>query len=224
MTKLSAAAAAELIAAAAAQVVEAESDLAAADREIGDGDHGRGMARGFTAATKALSATSLHTVADVFRTAGDALLETMGGASGVVFGTMLRGDGGSHLRAPEVDSDALAAHFEDALAKIQERGHAGVGDKTMVDALDPAVRALKRAADRGLPVPDALAAAAEAATAGCESTRPLTARFGKASTLGDRAIGHVDPGALSVALIFAAMASAAGIAAHTHSPAPLTRS
>jgi dihydroxyacetone kinase-like protein len=189
-----------------ADAIDASVDrLTEADQAIGDGDHGVGMAHGFTAARQKLLAQPPGTVAGVLRTVGSALLSATGGAAGAIFGTLFRG-GAKRLEGVAVfDAPALALFLEDGLQAVQDRGHAAVGDKTMVDALSPAATAARAAA--GLLLNAALAAAAEAARAGMESTRDLLPAVGKAAPLGERALGHVDPGALSLSLILHAMAT-----------------
>jgi dihydroxyacetone kinase-like protein len=178
--------------------------LTEADRAIGDGDHGVGMARGFAAAREKLVAQPPDTVSGVLRAVGMALLSATGGAAGAIFGTLFRGGARRLDGAAAFDAGALATFLEDGLQAVQERGHAAVGDKTMVDALAPAAaRARELAAE---PLSVALAGAAQAAEAGVEATRPLLAATGKARPLGERACGHVDPGALSTFLILEAMA------------------
>ena len=188
-------------------MIASEDQLAKADREVGDGDHGQGIARGFTAVLGYLRTVSASTPHEVLRGVGTTLIASMGGASGVVFGTMF---GGS--RSVTFDGDltvmALAEHLGAAVAEIERRGGAAAGQKTMLDALIPAVDSLlSEPADSA--VAPALTRAAEAAAEGAEATRDMVARFGKSATMGVRSLGFSDPGAISVALILGEMAASA---------------
>ncbi|WP_218010813.1 dihydroxyacetone kinase subunit DhaL [Herbidospora mongoliensis] len=176
--------------------VRAERDhLTDLDRAIGDADHGSNLDRGFTAVEEALAATPPATPADVLVTTGTTLIRKVGGASGPLYGTMFRTLGRSIGDAPDVTADALADAFSDALAAIAKLGSAAEGDKTMIDALAPAVPAMRTSFD----------AAAQAALDGAEATTNLRARKGRASYLGERSVGHQDPGATSMALMIDAL-------------------
>jgi dihydroxyacetone kinase-like protein len=175
-------------------------DLTHADQAIGDGDHGLAIERGFRAARAAITEQAPgDDVGVVLETFGTAMLSSMGGASGAVYGSLFR-RGARGLRGrPMFDAQALGIFLEDGLAGVRERGGASVGDKTLVDALAPAAEAARASAAR--PLEEAFAAAADAAWEGLERTRDMRASMGRARALGDRAIGHVDPGALSFALM-----------------------
>ena len=162
------------------------------------------MARGFAAAHLALAAQPPGTIGGVLRTVGMALFSATGGAAGAIFGTLFRGGARRLEGATVFDAAALACLLEDGLQAVQERGHAAVGDKTMVDALAPAAAQARALAGQGLDI--ALDRAAQAGHEGMEATRELLAATGKARPLGERARGHVDPGALSMFLILEAMA------------------
>jgi dihydroxyacetone kinase-like protein len=178
--------------------------LTQADQAIGDGDHGIGMARGFAAVQAKLEASPPATVADLLKTTGMALLTSIGGASGVIFGTLYRG-GARNLTGDTIfNSETLSRMLTDGLAAVQERGKANPGDKTMVDALAPA--ATQAAQLAAAPLDEALPAVAEAARLGVEETKGMIAATGKARALGPRAIGYTDPGALSMYLILDGMA------------------
>jgi dihydroxyacetone kinase-like protein len=166
-----------------------------ADQAVGDGDHGLAIGRGFRAARDAITGQPRVDVGDLLDAAGLAMLTSMGGASGAIYGTLFRKGGRSLRGRQDFDTGALAIFLEDGLAGVRERGGAKVGDKTIVDALEPAAEAARASIDR--PLPEALASVAAAAGAGLERTRSIRATLGRARTLGDRAIGHVDPGALS---------------------------
>jgi phosphoenolpyruvate---glycerone phosphotransferase subunit DhaL len=178
---------------------ESIEDLTHADQAIGDGDHGLGIGRGFRAARDAVSGQVFDDVGAVLDKFGLAMLTSMGGASGAIYGTLFRRGARGLKGRPTFDTEALALFLEQGLAGVRERGGAAVGDKTLVDALQPAAEAARAAADR--PLAEALAAAAAAAGEGLERTRDMRATLGRARALGDRAIGHVDPGALSFTLM-----------------------
>ncbi len=182
--------------------VRAQRDqLTQLDAAIGDGDHGTNMVRGFDAVEKALAGRGEDAPGQVLITCGKTLVSTVGGASGPLWGSALRRAGRSLGAAPEIDGAQLAGALEAALAAIKELGAAEVGDKTIVDALEPAVAALRTALGAGEPLARALGAAAAAAEEGAQATVPLQARKGRASYLGERSVGHKDPGATSTALI-----------------------
>lgn len=195
-----------------AQVVtEHRDELIELDRQIGDGDHGENMYRGFTAVVAKLDALDAppEQVGDVLKLVATTLMSTVGGAAGPLYGT-------AYLRAakataaPELDSAAVVALIEAALEGIVARGKAHIGEKTMVDAWAPAAEAAEAVADNGGSPEAVLAAAADAATVGAQSTIPLVATKGRASYLGERSAGHLDPGARSTELLLRAAADAAG--------------
>ena len=194
---------------AAADVSEQRDYLVDLDRAIGDGDHGENMDRGFKAAVEALGQAEPASVAEVLKTVAKTLMSTVGGAAGPLYGTaFLRaskaaGDG-------ELDGAGVAAVIAGALEGIQARGKATTGEKTMVDAWTPALDAARAAAESGADAVATLQAAATAAEAGAAATEPLRATKGRASYLGERSIGHLDPGAVSTSLILRAAARAAG--------------
>src|SRR3954447_16065810 len=176
------------------------------DAAIGDGDHGVNMDRGFDAVGKALAAQGDSlTPGKLLTVAGKTLVSTVGGASGPLWGTAFRRAGRALGDREEVDGQDLVGALQAALDGVVELGAAQPGDKTMVDALGPAIDALSAALDAGEPLDRALAAASQAAEEGAKATVPLQARKGRASYLGERSIGHQDPGATSAALIMAAL-------------------
>jgi len=187
--------------------VEAERDhLTQLDAAIGDGDHGVNMDRGFDAVGKALAAQDGAVPPGKLLTlAGKTLVSTVGGASGPLWGTAFRRAGRTLGDADEFDGHDLLAALRAALEGVVELGAAQPGDKTMVDALGPAIDSLAGSLDAGEPLDRALAAATAAAEEGARATVPLQARKGRASYLGERSIGHQDPGATSAALIMAAL-------------------
>lgn len=195
-----------MMAAVADRLIDSEEILCAADRAIGDGDHGIGMRRGFKAVVEMLPELEVNDPAGVLVAVGRTMLGEMGGASGVMFGLMFMGRPGKASETAELSVAEFARRMKSSLETVMARGGAQQGDKTMVDALIPAVEALEEQARRNADWGAALRAAAAAAARGAEETRIFPARFGKARTLGDRALGHPDPGALSVSFIFDAMA------------------
>jgi phosphoenolpyruvate---glycerone phosphotransferase subunit DhaL len=179
------------------------------DAAIGDADHGTNMDRGFSSVVAKLEELGDTTPpGKLLVTAGSTLVSTVGGASGPLWGTALRRAGRSIGDGETFDGAALALALEAALEGIVELGAAQPGDKTMVDALHPAVRALRERVDGGASAEEALAAAREAAEEGMQATVPLQASKGRASYLGDRSIGHQDPGATSTVYILRALEQA----------------
>jgi dihydroxyacetone kinase-like protein len=197
------------IRAVAAMVAEHKVELTHLDREIGDGDHGENLSRGFTAVLTKLDGGEPATPGAVLKLVATTLISTVGGAAGPLFGTAFLRAATSVGDADTLDGAAVATALTAARDGVVARGKAESNDKTMVDALTPAVTAAKEAADGGGGVSDVLAAAADAATAGAEATIPLQARKGRASYLGERSIGHKDPGATSTGYLLQALADAA---------------
>jgi dihydroxyacetone kinase-like protein len=190
----------------AESVKERRDYLTQLDAAIGDGDHGVNMDRGFDAVGKALAAQGDSlTPGKLLTVAGKTLVSTVGGASGPLWGTAFRRAGRALGDHEEIDGQDLVIALQAALDGVVELGAAQPGDKTMVDALGPAIDALAASLDSGQPLDASLAAATEAAESGAKATVPLQARKGRASYLGERSIGHQDPGATSAALIMAAL-------------------
>ncbi|PJI94451.1 dihydroxyacetone kinase subunit DhaL [Luteimicrobium subarcticum] len=189
----------------AQSIADHRDELTELDRQIGDGDHGENMVRGFRAVVAKLDALEEPpaTVGEVLKLVATTLMSTVGGAAGPLYGT-------AYLRASkvadvtELDGKGVVAVLEAALEGVQARGKATAGEKTMVDALVPAVEAAVAAADSGGDAAQVFAAAAQAAQQGAEATVPLVATKGRASYLGERSAGHEDPGAASTALVLAA--------------------
>jgi dihydroxyacetone kinase-like protein len=194
---------------AAGVVAEHRGELIELDRAIGDADHGENLNRGFVAIVEALAQASPQTPGAVLKIAATTLISKVGGAAGPLYGTAFLRAATKLGDRSEVDAEALVEVLRAALEGVQARGKAAEGDATMVDALLPAVAAAEVAAKDGADVAGVLAAAAEAADKGAESTVDLVARKGRASYLGERAIGHMDPGARSTALLLHAFAEAA---------------
>ncbi|MFF5454992.1 dihydroxyacetone kinase subunit DhaL [Streptomyces sp. NPDC012950] len=186
--------------AAVAEDVDREADrLTELDSAIGDADHGANLKRGFAAVAETLAKEPPGTPGAVLTTAGRQLISTVGGASGPLYGTLLRRAGKALGDDVRVGRERLAEALGAGVAAVSQLGGAQVGDKTMLDALAPAVEAL----------PESFAAARAAAEEGALATVPLRARKGRASYLGERSVGHQDPGATSSALLFAALAATA---------------
>ncbi|WP_116952723.1 dihydroxyacetone kinase subunit DhaL [Jiangella endophytica] len=194
------------ITASEAAVKADEARLTSLDAAIGDGDHGANMARGLAAASTNIAERAPSTPGDVLVAAGRGIVAKTGGASGPLYGSAFRRAGKALGDAASVEAPVLGAALEAALTAIKELGGANEGDKTMVDALTPAVAAFQAVAADGGPIAAAAAAAADAAEQGLSATVPLQARKGRASYLGPRSIGHEDPGAASTTLILRALA------------------
>jgi phosphoenolpyruvate---glycerone phosphotransferase subunit DhaL len=194
----------------AAAMEENRKHLTKLDSEIGDGDHGNNMHRGFQAALERLEGMELQTPADVLKAVSTALVGKVGGAAGPLYGTAFLRASTSLSGKEDLSSEDVAEAMEAALGGVKQRGKAEEGDKTMIDALAPAVAAAKEAASSGKGVGEVSREAAEAAGEGSEATVPLTARRGRASYLGERAAGHMDPGARSTYLLLDAAARALG--------------
>jgi phosphoenolpyruvate---glycerone phosphotransferase subunit DhaL len=178
-------------------------DLTQADKAIGDGDHGIGMARGFEAVLARLEAEPAGSVEEVFTATGAALMGAIGGAAGAVFGTLF-GEGGKALKGRELFGAAeLSLFLARGLEAVKKRGKAQAGDKTMIDALEPAAQEAAR--QLGASLRDALKAASAAAARGMEATKAMVAKTDKARTLGERSLGHADPEALSMSIILELM-------------------
>ncbi|MBD7951935.1 dihydroxyacetone kinase subunit DhaL [Oerskovia rustica] len=194
----------------ATMIVSARDELTELDRQIGDGDHGENLNRGFQAVVAKLDGLEAEPaqIGDVLKLVATTLMSSVGGASGPLYGT-------AFLRAAkvtglaELDSSAVVALLEGALEGITARGKAAPGEKTMVDAWQPAVDAAVAAADSGAAPVGVLEAALAAAEAGALATVPLVATKGRASYLGERSIGHQDPGATSTVVILRAAVAAA---------------
>ncbi|MEO8423009.1 MAG: dihydroxyacetone kinase subunit DhaL [Actinomycetota bacterium] len=190
----------------AASRIEEERDfLTQLDAAIGDADHGVNMHRGFTAAVATLQSSPDGSPGSLLQEVGTTLVYRVGGAAGPLFGTGFRQIGATLSEADPPDGEALLSALRAGLAGIQALGAAAPGDKTMVDAWEPAVSAFERTLRAGGSVVEGARSAADAANAGVEATLPMQARKGRASYLGSRSIGHQDPGATSTALIFGAL-------------------
>ncbi|SPF67925.1 glycerone kinase [Propionibacterium ruminifibrarum] len=189
-----------------AVIAEHADELTQLDAAIGDADHGTNMRRGMAAAVEAVAAGQFTTADAMLKKVGMTLVSTVGGASGPLYGTFFLRMGGALAGKDEIDAAALAAAVEAGIGGLVQRGKAAAGEKTMLDAWYPALEALT--AHPG-DVAEATRAAADAAAAGRDATEPMIATKGRASYLGERSTGHIDPGAASTALLLDALARAA---------------
>jgi len=186
----------------AGDMAEHRQELVRLDTAIGDGDHGTNMNRGMQKALEKLDAAQPADPGAVLKTVAMALVSSVGGAAGPLYGTLLLQMGTAMAGTADVDQAAFAAAWRKGLDGVKARGKADVGDKTMVDALTPAIDALEQAPDLSA----GLSAAVAAAEQGMNATTPLVARKGRASYLGDRSAGHQDPGATSTYYLFTSAA------------------
>ena len=182
------------------KMIDSKMVLSKADQVIGDGDHGIGMARGFTSVLKLLEAKEFENPSGVTSEIGMTLLSSIGGAAGAVFGSLFLGIGKSLVGQEFVTAENFTSGLSKGMESIMARGKAKVGDKTMLDALDPAIH--KAEEFQGEDFAEYLHVLWEAAEEGKEGTKDLIATVGKAKTLGERSLGYIDPGALSLTLIF----------------------
>ena len=172
------------------------------DAAIGDADHGTNMVRGFAKAVDKVGTMESQSIGDILKAVGMVLVNSVGGASGPLYGTFFMRAGMAIGDQEQLDAQAVVSLFEAGLDGVLQRGKATPGDKTMVDAMDPGLRALKASVHAGQPLEKALQSAALAAEAGMKATIPLKAQKGRASYLGERSIGHQDPGATSTYYLF----------------------
>jgi dihydroxyacetone kinase-like protein len=191
-------------------VSEQKDYLTALDAAIGDADHGTNMDRGMTAVVTGLDGASPASPAALFKQVGMTLVSKVGGASGPLFGTFFLRLATALGDASEVEPASLSAALRAGLEGVVARGRAEPGDKTMYDALAPALDALDAALADGQSLAGGLRSAYAAAQAGRDATIPMLARKGRASYLGERSVGHQDPGATTVALLFDAAVQALG--------------
>ena len=183
------------------------------DAALGDGDHGANMVAGLDAVVRAVDARraagDIEDIGDLLRLVGHTLVSSVGGASGPLYGTAFIEAGFAFTGASSLDLVGVADAFEIGTAALVRRGRCALGDKTILDSLEPAMRALRAAADDGRPIPGALADAASAARAGMIATIPMVARRGLALRLGERSRDHQDPGATSCFLLIRAISAQA---------------
>jgi len=187
-----------------------KEELSKLDTEIGDGDHGFSIANGFRNFYEKLDEYAKLDIGQFLKKGGFELIKNVGGAAGAVFGTFFTGQASyydKNLSGKELlDLQDITNMLEDALTQIKKRGNAKIGDKTMIDALEPAVESLKESTGTGAGLSDAFKLAAEKASEGAEKTRDMVATHGRAKNLGDRSIGYMDPGAKTMSVIIQTMA------------------
>lgn len=188
-----------------ARIHDARDELTQLDSAIGDADHGINMDRGMTAVREILPGLADSDTGTLMKQVGMKLISTVGGASGPLYGTFFLRLGTAYGTAPELAPAELIAGLRAGLEGVVARGKAGLGDKTMVDAMTPAVEAMEASA---ADLPAALVAGAAAAAAGRDSITPIVARKGRASYLGERSAGHQDPGATSTTILFESLRDA----------------
>lgn len=205
MDKLTTEQAKEMMCAVACKIIEQEPYLTEIDTIIGDGDHGTGMKRGFTALRKMLQTQQFETMDALMKACGMKLVKTMGGASGVLFGTFLIGGLEEIQGATELDIQNAAPYFVRGANAVMKRGRAQLGQKTMLDSMIPAVHALALAKEQGKALAEGLEYAYQAACEGVEETKQMRSGVGRSRNFGEQTVGLPDPGAISVSLIFGAM-------------------
>jgi len=193
----------EMVKQVALSIIDSEPLLTDADRNLGDGDHGLGMERGMKAVIEKIESSSFNQISDVFKSAGMAMMSSMGGASGALFGTLFR-NGGKALDGEEtLNSEGLKSFLNAANEGVKSRGGASPGDKTMIDALEPAAK--EASENISLPLYELISLVSQAADRGKEESKDMIATMGRAKTLGERSLGHPDAGACSVAIILKSM-------------------
>lgn len=191
-----------------AAIAEHKELLTQLDSDIGDGDHGANMDRGFQTVQVKLQEVADKDIGTIFKTVGMTLVSTVGGASGPLYGTLFMQMGSAAKGKLELSLEDWIAVLQSGVDGVVMRGKASPGDKTMLDTLLPALQALKDAQAKGTAIGDALRESAKAAEQGMLATIPLVARKGRASYLGERSAGHQDPGATSSRLLIRAAAEA----------------
>jgi phosphoenolpyruvate---glycerone phosphotransferase subunit DhaL len=182
-------------------LAENKDYLTQLDSDIGDADHGANMDRGFKAALAKLPTVADKDIGTLFKSVGMTLVQTVGGAAGPLYGTFFMQAGAASANKLELSATDWSVALEAALNGVVARGKANLGDKTMIDALTPALAAFKQAVSEGADTSEALIRSAAAAEQGMKDTIPLVARKGRASYLGERSAGHQDPGATSSYLL-----------------------
>ncbi|PKQ21860.1 MAG: dihydroxyacetone kinase subunit L [Actinobacteria bacterium HGW-Actinobacteria-5] len=191
-----------------AAVTERRDYLTELDSAIGDAEHGANMARGMAAVMAKIDVARPGTVDELLKTVGMTLVSSVGGASGPLYGTFFLRMGIACGAVCELTPEALGSGLRAGLDGVLQRGKAELGDKTMYDALFPALEAYATAVAAGSGAPGAIDAAADAARLGRDATVPMVARKGRASYLGERSVGHLDPGATSAAMLISSLAAA----------------
>lgn len=192
------------------KIEENKSYLSKLDTEIGDGDHGFSIASGFRSVNEKIDEFSNEEIGDLLKKCGFEIIKVVGGASGAVFGTFFTGQASYYKNnlngKASLNLRDVTGMLGEALEQIKKRGNAQVGDKTMVDALDPAVKELEKCAAENLSFAQAFHRAFERAQEGAESTKNMIAKHGRSKNVGERSIGYIDPGSMSMTLLFQTMA------------------
>lgn len=183
-------------------VIASEPMLTELDSTIGDGDHGIGMRDGFTVLREALTTNDFPNIYELLRETGTQLVKSMGGASGVIFGTLFIGGRDIVQGKEKINADDLIDFFSESASNIMRRGRTGPGDKTMLDALLPAIESMKEARKGSQDIRNILDAAWKGALQGVENTKQMIPRLGRAKNFREKALGYPDPGAVSVSIIF----------------------
>jgi len=194
----------------AALLAENKDHLTQLDSAIGDADHGANMDRGFKAVLGKKTEFQGKDIATVFKTVAMTLISTVGGASGPLYGTFFLQAGLLAAGKSSISAEEFGALLEKGLNGVIQRGKANPGDKTMIDAMQPAIEAYRKAVQGGESLDGALKKAAKSSREGMKATIPLVAKKGRASYLGERSAGHQDPGSTSTALLFQAAAESLG--------------
>lgn len=188
-----------------ATIDENKEYLSKLDTEIGDGDHGFSMANGFRSLNNQLGEFSKLEIGEMLKKCGFELIKTIGGAAGAVFGTLFVGQAGYYNRQLDgrdvLSLEDVTGMWVEALVQIKARGQAQPGDKTMIDALEPAVAELKKGVEENLPFSKAFANAAKRAKEGAEKTKDMVAKRGRSKNLAERSLGYIDPGSMSTYFI-----------------------
>ncbi len=192
-----------MLSAAARRVREQRDMLSSLDAATGDGDHGAAMCKVADAITETISSHGDRDIPSLLSAIGWAAMGTDAGATGPLYGSLFVGMSESGVGCEGMDGVGFAAMMQAGAVNLGKNTKAAVGDKTMIDALTPAIEAIRLAADAGRGLSEVLEAGATAAAAGAEATKNMRAAFGRARNIGERAMGHVDPGATSISLVFA---------------------
>ncbi len=198
----------EMLLSASERIVQSEAELTRLDSVIGDGDHGVGMRDGFTEVKHVLENSEFEDAYSLMREVGITLVKTMGGASGVIFGTLFISGCTALSGKQYVNADELIDFFDAGARTIAKRGRTAAGDKTMLDALLPAVEAMRKARVASDDVEAVMNAAYEGACAGAEATKGMISRKGRSKNFREKTLGVVDPGAVSLSIIFGGMCAA----------------
>lgn len=183
-------------------VVASEPMLTELDKIIGDGDHGFGMRDGFSSLKEVLTSCDFPNIFELLRETGTQLVKSMGGASGVIFGTLFIGGREAVKDKERINADDLIQFFEESAENIARRGRTGPGDRTMLDALLTAIEGMKEARKLSCDIKVILDAACKGALQGVENTKNMIPRLGRAKNFREKAIGYADPGAVSLSVIF----------------------